>query len=501
MSIRDLIVKIATTTINELRPRPQIATVTQIDRLTNKCWVKFTGETISVPVAMGSIQPYSVGQLVRIEGLTGDRYVSDVIGKATDTFDTQMSALHAVLSTSQIEPVKIAFLGSSTTFGLNATIPSRRWVNKVIERLQRSYPNGIEFYDSPTVALGTTGDNFNGIQGFNGGIGGAFANSYAPSGTITALDALNPQVVFHMIGANDYFLGVTPASYKTNVLAAIAAIDAVTTTRHVLLHTYRRPDVASPAYPWWQYGNALREIAAGAANVAYVDISEDYEEVAALGVDPYDLISPDAIHQTDSGHDFMANAILRQLGIPEPRDPKPAQVVDLFNRAAGAVGNTNTGQAWITETGTLTVAAGKGVFSSAGNASVDTTILDQDVSAIVAPTATNHRMGVTFRVVDATTRLLASLDPLTGNVELWATNSGGTVSIATAAAGAVANKLWHIRAHVIGDTVNVYLNGKRYITWTMNSTQMLTWGTGTRAGLRSPVAGPAFSNFAVRPAR
>lgn len=80
MQMRDTIAKLVATHVEKLRPKYRYGVVESIDAVANKCSVIFNGETSSVIVNMGSIVPSAVGQTVRIDGLSNDRFVADVIG-------------------------------------------------------------------------------------------------------------------------------------------------------------------------------------------------------------------------------------------------------------------------------------------------------------------------------------------------------------------------------------------------------------------------------------
>lgn len=82
---RDLVTKIAEDVVERTRPRYRYATVMTIDRVTRTATVQFPGETSTVKVGMGAIQPSATGQRVRIHGVQGERYIADVIG---DDFGT-----------------------------------------------------------------------------------------------------------------------------------------------------------------------------------------------------------------------------------------------------------------------------------------------------------------------------------------------------------------------------------------------------------------------------
>lgn len=79
-SMRDVISKLIDNRVAALRPEPKYATVAEIDIANRRCGVIFTGEQAAVYVSMGAIQPQEIGQIVRIEGTRGDRFIADVIG-------------------------------------------------------------------------------------------------------------------------------------------------------------------------------------------------------------------------------------------------------------------------------------------------------------------------------------------------------------------------------------------------------------------------------------
>jgi hypothetical protein len=79
--MRDIIAAIAKSVVENERPGVRYATVISVDGPNRKAVVTFIGETSEVPVAIGSIQP-TVGQVVRIGGPRGDRYIEDVMGPA-----------------------------------------------------------------------------------------------------------------------------------------------------------------------------------------------------------------------------------------------------------------------------------------------------------------------------------------------------------------------------------------------------------------------------------
>lgn len=82
MGMRDVIAAIADKRINSLRPETSYAVVQEINREQRSARVLYMGDTDPVTVALGSIEPATVGQTVRIGGTLGHRYVEDVLGNA-----------------------------------------------------------------------------------------------------------------------------------------------------------------------------------------------------------------------------------------------------------------------------------------------------------------------------------------------------------------------------------------------------------------------------------
>ncbi len=81
MAMRDTIDRMVKETLDRERPKYRYGRVKSIDRANYKCTVVFTGETSPVTVNMGSLQPSAIEQLVRIEGIGTDKFITDVIGQ------------------------------------------------------------------------------------------------------------------------------------------------------------------------------------------------------------------------------------------------------------------------------------------------------------------------------------------------------------------------------------------------------------------------------------
>ena len=235
-------------------------------------------------------------------------------GSAADSPDG-LSSWWSAVAKRATRPARAVFFGSSTTAGANATTADKRWVNRFVTALQAAYPSGGAETAVMTFSEGTGAPpTAPGVQGFNGGGSGTNSTDYI-QGAVTYFGYLDPDLVVHMIGSNDSVPGAyyqTPAEYESNLRAVIASINPKRS--HLLLHTYRRASAGVTPTEWATYGAVLARIARDTPNVAFVDLSGVYEP--QLASDPLDLIDTDTIHMTDTGHELMAEALLRAFLVP-----------------------------------------------------------------------------------------------------------------------------------------------------------------------------------------
>lgn len=78
---RDFLRRLVASELQRLRPRYRYAVVNSVDRVNRKATVTYNGESTPVTVKMGGVQPYNTGagNIVRIAGLPGDRYIDAVV--------------------------------------------------------------------------------------------------------------------------------------------------------------------------------------------------------------------------------------------------------------------------------------------------------------------------------------------------------------------------------------------------------------------------------------
>lgn len=239
--------------------------------------------------------------------------------------------LTTALAQRRVRSVRLLFLGSSTTYGVGASSRATRYVDQVVAGLQATFPSGTGAV-APVRDLRRSTlrpDRSPGVQGINGGMGGATAETYFTDAHAYAVRLLQPTCVVHLIGSNDTVEDVPVASFRERVEAVVRRIDALSVRRpcHLLVQPVRRYQVAVDA--WAAYGEALRQTALAHRRVAYVDAGAAFEERDALGADPSDLIGTDAVHLTDAGHTLLAATVLGALpptrdGLGTGTDPRDA---------------------------------------------------------------------------------------------------------------------------------------------------------------------------------
>jgi len=250
---------------------------------------------------------------------------------ATAVRHPALAPLTTALSRRSTRPVRLMFLGSSTTYGVGASSAEMRYVDQVIGLLQGVFPSGPGA-GSPVRDLQLSVDHPDdapGVQGSNGGVGGATAATYFSDAHAYALRVLRPVCVVHMIGSNDAVAGVPAATYQAQVEAVIRRVDSLSSRPlcHLLLQPVRRYQVSIEQ--WAAYREALRRIALARPRVTFVDVGGAFEEHDALGADPEDLIGSDAVHLTDAGHTLAARTVLESLaltrrGLGTGTDPRRA---------------------------------------------------------------------------------------------------------------------------------------------------------------------------------
>jgi len=235
----------------------------------------------------------------------------------------------------------VMFLGSSTTEGYRASNENANYVNQFAAKLVESAMDSIAkrqvwVWQRPVPAPGDetigTGTGWSvtrssitpytpGLFFFNGGMSGknsgSDTNGYYQSGKQqTLVQNLQPDLVIHMIGANDFKDQMSLATYKSNLQFAVSDIRSRTSgkARHLFVHSYQRLDFTPTAggNTWASYLDVIRQVCNENLDCSYVEITSDF---AALGVVPgasypNAYIQDDGVHATDLGYQKTAEFIV-----------------------------------------------------------------------------------------------------------------------------------------------------------------------------------------------
>lgn len=273
---------------------------------------------------------------------------------------TPMETAYSRFATRDVAPVPIVVLGSSTAGGQGSTNDNRNMMNRWVIYTQDDFPLSTKAAQPTFSNLSASMTLSNGIQHIKAAAAGATAASYLDATKVSQIGAINPAVLAHQIGSNDYANGVAVATYKANVAGWLDQLDAAITVphMHVLIHGHRRTNVSNPAAPWSSYGTALQELAtARSSNVVFLDLSTAFRAALQDTTDPLGFRDADNIHLNDKGHAFGADLLRAYFRIaapvPAPWVPLPDPTVQaLSNTAAPAIsGSPTTGN-------TLTVSNG-----------------------------------------------------------------------------------------------------------------------------------------------
>ncbi|ALY08867.1 esterase [Arthrobacter phage Galaxy] len=248
---------------------------------------------------------------------------SEMFGAVTEAVEknkrdpfSAMQKWGAALRGQATKPAVWVSVGSSTANGGVASNQGMTWFGRVAALMGKNPVNRLE---------DVTAAPSSGAWLYNGAVGGTHSGDYMTQVRKDKIALLKPAVVSHMVGSNDWAMGVAPAVYKENVRARLIEIfNSSPSTVNVLIHQQGRWDVTAPAYPWDAYGAALAELAAEYRDRGVVFLNVD-APMRLLGVpqpDFYGVVSSDKMHLNDAGNRILAGIIADFFGIPRPEIPR-----------------------------------------------------------------------------------------------------------------------------------------------------------------------------------
>lgn len=212
-------------------------------------------------------------------------------------------------SSAQTAPYRVMFLGSSTTFGHNVAWPEGFAAQMVAHIVSDQIPvpaTPLQRSTSSRTAPTTAGFHFH-----NAGVNGSTSINYWGTDQKNLTAAYRPRLVIHMVGSNDYANGTAPTTYRSYIERAIGEINNRSAgCRHLLVQQFQREDVTSPAYPWSDYRDQLRALAASRDDTDFCDANRILTD--ELGWDSSYLQS-DRVHANWFGNTLLARAVRNYL--------------------------------------------------------------------------------------------------------------------------------------------------------------------------------------------
>lgn len=235
-----------------------------------------------------------------------------------------LGVARAMLALAPSMPCAVVFLGSSTTESAYSE-PDNKYPNIVTAALQRAYPSDVPSFTvrMPSSTVSVVRNTAPGIHGYNGGRSGTRSDTYITASDLGNIDIIQPAIIVHAVGANDWHAGTAPATYKTQMLAALDSLDAIADGPlvHVLVHQHSR-NVTGSSYTWDQYGTILRQIATERpGSCVFVDASETFYALGIPGPDPLGLGHSDKVHLVDGGNWVLAEQVTQAIANVGSRPP------------------------------------------------------------------------------------------------------------------------------------------------------------------------------------
>lgn len=397
--------------------------------------------------------------------------------------------------------LRIVTLGSSTTAGYLQD-PADWWVTSFLQSLQSNYAVGPGA-ETIVGTLDTTPSNVPGIHLHNGGISNTTSANYLTSAMVSKIGVIQPTLITHMIGSNDAKNGMSPTTYRANLINWLDQLDTAIPTAHthVLIHGHERSDANITAV-WDMYREVLRGLSQERSNVVFVDVSEDFRSLGIPGADPLGLRHPDKIHLTPLGSDHLCAAINKGLGVPHARPPRQLAAVDTFSRADGPLGSTDTGQTWVISRGGISIVSGKATQTAANLVAMcESGLTDIDVSCILTHGGeTNSLAGMIFGGTDDGTWLAFSLNAGTSKDVAIYISIAGTLTKIVGATLSISPGTFELRAVKVGNIINCYVDNELVLTHRLSRARMTALGNGSKIGFRSALLIPSlrYDNLTAR---
>lgn len=252
----------------------------------------------------------TVADLAVMASPTREAFDAYTLSHLADHFHGPLKDWGQALRDRKTKPAIWVNLGSSTANGGTTTFAGQAWAQRVA-----TYITGRSTLDNAALPRleGIKSRPANGVHAYTGAIGGTQSSNYVNADHIAAIKVLQPALVTHMVGSNDYGSRVAVATYKTRLRNWLdQVIAAAPGAAHMLIHQQPRNDIGNPVAPWHAYGDAMREVADLYPNVAFLDASAYFPAEGAM---PGHIMT-EAVHMNTAGHKVLADVVAAAMGTP-----------------------------------------------------------------------------------------------------------------------------------------------------------------------------------------
>lgn len=282
--------------------------------------------------------PINIGNLPLRSAYVGNTEIKSIYAGSTMVWQNKArTRVDYQWTQAQTSPYRILFLGSSTMYGHNVAWPEGFAAQMVAHIVSDQMPvNATPMQrawgkrNAPTTA---------GFHFQNAAVGGLTSSTYWDNGQKDMVNSFKPRLIVHMVGSNDYQAGTGTSAYRSNIERAIVEANTRTSNcRHLLVHQFRREDVTNPTYPWTDYRDQLKAIAASRMDTDFCDANKILAE--ELGWNSTYLQS-DKIHADWFGNTLLARAVRNYLKL-DTHDGETIYALDADDLASVSAGSRIT---------------------------------------------------------------------------------------------------------------------------------------------------------------
>lgn len=236
-------------------------------------------------------------------------YGADLVwsGRPTSRVDYQWQRAYE-------QPVRVMFMGSSTTEGYGTT-RNESFVTQFVSAICKQAVGAAATAPVKQSSGSVSERTEPGFHFLNAGVGGTSTSNYYGPDRGALLSGWKPDIVFHMIGSNDYAQQVPLSDVQYNVRDILGdAIPRHPDAQHVFIHSYRREDRDDTGITWAEYGQAIADVCSEYDTVEFLDAHTWWEELKDPDVD---YLQDDRVHAKWTGNYLLARAVAAALRFVE----------------------------------------------------------------------------------------------------------------------------------------------------------------------------------------